>query len=270
MRKHTEKLLQILCTFLAVLLVVQLVRLVSRVNPLGQIRVPALPTLSGATNTPIPGKATNLSTGQIISTNKTNLAQRGDTGKVDTNAVASTNGLGDRTKPPVVSNAGPTSLTLSNALSKPGSNLVSQVGTNMPMNIETNRTNLLSGARPPGSGMSPPGMMMPPRSMPGKAADLPPAVQARVQRVVESEILGQIMRPLPMALLGIAGHAAIIRSPTGQIGLVKEGEQIGGIKLLTIGTNRVLIEQDAEKKELMIFSGMGGDSLVTDKKEPQR
>ena len=70
------------------------------------------------------------------------------------------------------------------------------------------------------------------------------------------------MRPLPMALLGIAGEVAFLRSANGQTGLVKEGDSLGDIKLLRIGINRVLIEQDGQKKELTIFSGYGSDSML--------
>jgi hypothetical protein len=99
--------------------------------------------------------------------------------------------------------------------------------------------------------------------MPGmKAASLPPEIQARVDRVTDSEIFGPVMHPMPMALLGIAGKMAFLRSPSGQTGLVKEGDDLGEIKLLRIGINRVLVEQDGQKKELMIFSGFGGESLL--------
>ena len=62
--------------------------------------------------------------------------------------------------------------------------------------------------------------------------------------------------------MGIAGQSAFLRAPSGQTGLVKEGEDLGDIKLLRIGTNRVLVEQDGKKQELMIFSGLGGESLL--------
>jgi len=102
----------------------------------------------------------------------------------------------------------------------------------------------------------------PPQPMQGKKADLPPAVQARVDLVVESGILGPFMRPMPMALLGIAGEDAFLRAPDGQTGMVKEGADLGAIKLLRIGTNRVLVEENGEKKELTLFAGMGGESLL--------
>jgi hypothetical protein len=103
---------------------------------------------------------------------------------------------------------------------------------------------------------------------PGKrGADLPPAMQTRISRIVDSEILGPVMRPLPMGLLGIAGEFAFLRSANGQTGLVKEGDSLGDLKLLRIGINRVLVEQDGQKQELMIFSGYGGDSLLPKQKD---
>jgi len=98
--------------------------------------------------------------------------------------------------------------------------------------------------------------------MPGQGRAVPPEILARVDRIVDSEILGPIMRPLPIALLGIAGNVAILRSANGQTGLVKEGNDLGGLKLLRIGINRVLVEDEGQKKELMIFSGLGGQSLL--------
>jgi hypothetical protein len=90
---------------------------------------------------------------------------------------------------------------------------------------------------------------------------------ARVDRITASEILGPVIRPLPMALLGLAGEEALLRGPNGQAGLVKEGDSLGELKLLRIGTNRVLVEQAGEKKELMIFSGYGGETLVPKEKD---
>ena len=92
--------------------------------------------------------------------------------------------------------------------------------------------------------------------------DVPPAVQTRIDRIVQSEILGPVLRPLPMALLGIAGHDAFLRAPNGQTGLLREGDELGGVKLLRIGTNRVLVEHEGQKKELTIFSGYGSETLL--------
>ena len=101
-----------------------------------------------------------------------------------------------------------------------------------------------------------------------KGTNLPAAVQARIDRITQSEVLAPIVRPLPMALLGIAGSDAFLRAPNGQTGLVKEGAELGGVKLLRIGTNRVLIEHEGQKKELTLFSGFGGQPLEA-KEEPQ-
>jgi hypothetical protein len=99
------------------------------------------------------------------------------------------------------------------------------------------------------------------------ATNLPPAISAHIDRITQSEILGQIIRPLPMALLGIAGQDAFLRAPSGQTGLLKEGEELGGVKLLRIGTNRVLIEHEGQQKELSVFSGFGSESLLPKQKE---
>jgi hypothetical protein len=99
------------------------------------------------------------------------------------------------------------------------------------------------------------------------ATNLPPAISARIDRVTQSEMLGAIIRPLPMALLGIAGQDAFFRAPNGQTGLLKEGEELGGVKLLRIGTNRVLIEHEGQQKELSVFSGFGSETLLPKQKE---
>ena len=96
---------------------------------------------------------------------------------------------------------------------------------------------------------------------------LAPAVQARIDRITQSEILAPVMRPLPMALLGLAGRDAFLRAPNGQTGLIREGDELGGIKLLRIGTNRVLIEHEGQKKELMMFEGFGSETLLLKEKE---
>ena len=94
-------------------------------------------------------------------------------------------------------------------------------------------------------------------------AALPPAVQSRVERITQSEILGPVMRPLPMALLGLAGEDAFLRAPNGQTGLMRVGDELGGIRLLRIGTNRVLIEHEQQQKELTLFAGFGGEPLLS-------
>ena len=99
------------------------------------------------------------------------------------------------------------------------------------------------------------------------ATNLPPAISARIDRITQSEVLGPVIRPLPMALLGIAGRDAFLRAPNGQTGLLKEGEELAGVKLLRIGTNRVLIEHEGQQKELSVFSGFGSETLLPKQKE---
>ena len=116
------------------------------------------------------------------------------------------------------------------------------------------------------------GMSFGPGGMPGggRAAELPLEIKARVDRIYESELFGPVMRPMPMALQSIAGNSAFLRSPGGQTGLVKEGDTLGEIKLLRIGINRVLVEQDGKRTELMIFGGYGGESLMPNEKETSK
>src|SRR5208283_1631810 len=95
-----------------------------------------------------------------------------------------------------------------------------------------------------------------------KKAELPPEVQARVAKIIDSELLGPAIRPMPLALIGIADEEAFIQATNGQTGPVKVGGEMAGIKLLRIGVNRVVVEQDGEKKELTLFGGIGGESLL--------
>ena len=99
--------------------------------------------------------------------------------------------------------------------------------------------------------------------------NLPPVIQARVARIADSEILGPVPRPpvIPAALLGIAGQDAFVRTSTGQTHTLRVGEEFSGLKLLQIGTNRVLVEENGNKKELMMFSGFGSEPLLPKGKE---
>jgi hypothetical protein len=98
--------------------------------------------------------------------------------------------------------------------------------------------------------------------MGGPPVALPKEIQARVDKIVDSEMFAPVMHPLPMQLFGIAGDTAFLRTDSGQSGLVKEGDSLGDVKLVRIGTNRVLVEQNGNLKELMIFDGYGGESLM--------
>ena len=106
------------------------------------------------------------------------------------------------------------------------------------------------------------------RSFSPDTNSLPSEVQARIERISESQILGQIMKPpksMP-ALLGIAGRDVFIRAPDGQTGMVQEGEEFGGVKLLRVGTNRVLIQYEGKTNELTVFEGFGSESLLPKEK----
>jgi hypothetical protein len=91
--------------------------------------------------------------------------------------------------------------------------------------------------------------------------EIPPGITARIDRITQSEIFGPVQRPLPMGLIGIFGNEASLRTPHGQVGWLKEGDELGGVKLVRIGTNRILVEHEGQLKELTIFGGFGGESL---------
>jgi len=127
-----------------------------------------------------------------------------------------------------------------------GTNSVSKAGTNAASGKEMAKK---GGPRP--------------RGEPGKVPDdLPPLIKGRIERITMSEILGQIVRPMPMALLGIADKDVFLRAPDGQTGMLKVGGELGGVKLLQVGTNRILIEHEGQKKELTLFSGLGSETLM--------
>jgi hypothetical protein len=96
----------------------------------------------------------------------------------------------------------------------------------------------------------------------------PPDIPERHRSVATSGVLGAVPKaPPPPALLGLAGKYAILRAPGGETDLVAEGGQIGGVKLIRIGINRVLIEHQGKVEELAIFSGLGGAPLAAPGKE---
>lgn len=285
MLERWEPVLKAICLALAALVLFQVARLVMRSDPLAHLNIPELPTLPPDTNAPTGGTGTN------------SLAAPGS-GKVGTNtaqpgvpiAGAATNGPAGRESAKTGSIAShsvsaqketnPASPTAA-AIINTNSTIDPRSGvkeTNTVVRPDTGGSKLSatpSGSTPRGAGVSaglPPDMAamgMGPFGRPGASAapELPLPIRARVDRITDSEILGPIMRPLPMALLGIAGNVAFLRAANGQTGLVKEGDNLGGLKLLRIGTNRVLVEDDGQKKELTIFSGYGGESLLPKQKD---
>jgi len=103
-------------------------------------------------------------------------------------------------------------------------------------------------ATPPKGGKKPPAVKLP---------ELYAAIQTR-------GIFGVVppRPPIPILLEGIGSDFAFIRSAKGRSGLVKAGETFDGIKVLEIGRNRVLIEVEGKKRELTIYQGLGGGSLL--------
>jgi hypothetical protein len=289
MLERSEPVLKVLCAAFAAILLFQAVRLLMRSEPLAHLNIPAVPTLPPDTNAPAGGAATNSlaasgtrkagtnaarDAAKIVSA-ATNSSSGHESGKIGTNdphSVAAQKG----TNPPsplAESKTGTNSSTEPRSGTKE-TNAVSRSGPR-PDLVRTNLSATLSGVTNRGPGVSagvPPqtaSMGMGPPGRPGimTAPELPLPIQARVDRITDSEILGPIMRPLPMALLGIAGDVAFLRAANGQAGIVKEGDSLGSLKLLQIGTNRVLVEDGGQKKELTIFSGYGGESLLPKEKD---
>ena len=95
-----------------------------------------------------------------------------------------------------------------------------------------------------------------------KNGPLPPTIEKRSSKLQQSGILGRTPKPPPMALIGIAEPFAFLQTPDGQTGKVKEGETLRGVKVLKVGSNRVLVEHDGQTSELSIFSGIGSESLM--------
>lgn len=302
MRERSELILKIVCGVLAALLLVQLVRLVIHTGPLRGVRIPELPTLPASpdqtaakgTNI-VTGKAsvTNVTnvvtnqmsgekgtnsgatqtvvTGQVLSTNATNTVTSQKSEEKGTNSTTAQASAKTETNSPanpagpLETNSAPTRSSKTTETNSPSGQASDKTQTNAALKLaaEKTGTNAVAtnavAARTPGKtgpppSMSPPGMT--------KLPELPPLIQARIDKIAQSEILAPFMRRMPMALLGIAGQDAFLRAPSGQTGLVKEGGELGGIKLLQIGINRVLVEQEGEKKELTIFSGLGSESLL--------
>jgi hypothetical protein len=130
----------------------------------------------------------------------------------------------------------------------------------------------MTGSRPMPPGMPPRGMpmMMGGMGAPGLPPNTPPEIKDRLDKIYQSQILGMIIRPMPMALQGIAGKEVFIRTATGQSGMASEGSEFGGVKILKVGTNRVLVEVDGKEQELTLFQGLGSDSLLSKGKENQK
>jgi hypothetical protein len=288
LRQRAELALKILCLFLAGVVLFELKGVVVRWNPFRGATVPDLPALTVATNNP-PGVAhgTNLlATTDLKGTNgaphsaATNVVQSGTATNINhlpppmlaENKTNHGTNLSVHVEPPVTATNAMTNAIAKTDAPPSATNFASAMistngGTNLLLSSTASGTNATSKSKKKKSGASPmpdmAGMNFGSSGPPGKhGPDLPPAVQARISKITDSEILGPVMHPLPMALLGIAGDVAFLRSDSGQTGMEKVGDTLDDIKLLRIGVNRVLIEQNGQKKELTMFSGYGSDSLL--------
>jgi hypothetical protein len=228
MLERYERILKTLCAVLGAVVLYEVSHLAMHINPLRHVAIPALPALATEATAPKSARRTNSEPKA-----SSNLQPHAS----GTNATASSNELG----PIAPGKPGTNALVLTEAKTTPPMPMTEMTMPGMPV---------MGGHPRPGGGM------------PG-AADLPAEIKARVDCIAESEILGPMDHPLPMALLGIAGDQAFLRTDSGETGLVKIDAKLGDLKLLQIGINRVLVEKNGEKKELTIFSGLGGNSLLS-------
>lgn len=263
MRKHHELILKIACCALAGLVLFQLARLVLRSNPLRGVRIPELPSLSAGLDATNAAKAGVVAAGKVAGTNATNTVTSKTSEAKVTNAITApvTAKLETSSHGPVETNSAPAQVVTKPETNSSSGKPSENAGTNTASKsaVEKSGTNA-AAAKPSGKAGR-----QSPKDQPGaaKLPELAPIIQSRIDKIVQSEMLAPRPRKMPMALLGIAGQDAFIRTPSGQTGLVKEGGELGGIKLLQIGVNRVLVEQEGEKKELTMFSGLGSESLLS-------
>ena len=263
MRDRTEKILRLACLILAALVLSQLLRTGFHVSRFFGVKIPAIPTLQTnavARTSPMPVSAPG-APASAVTPPATNLpATAGPITTSQTNA--STNVLTNAVAVKFMKSTG-TNLVLTNVVrhagtNDNGTNRDGAVAMNSPPGMMAHRH--LPPMMPGGMGFGGmPGMP----GMPGGQSPLPPEIQARVDKIVNSEIFAPVMHPMPMTLMGIAGDTAFLRTDSGQTGLVKVGDSLGDVKVVAIGINRVLVEQGGQKKELTIFDGYGGDSLLS-------
>lgn len=276
MRDPLPKLLKPACIVLAALFAMQIGRIVMRSNPLSGVEIPAVPTLTNSTNAAEPDPSvramrpsiTNNTPGAV--SNVMNSPQAGSTNPALATNVATATGISNQLAPTFLA---PTNQLPATIATVPSSSNAAVQPDTMPglAVVAHSSTNAAVSNSPPTTtraSSNTPAIAMASQSRPSirPAATRPPPelpldVRARIDRVYESELLAPIIRPMPAALMGIAGQHAMLRSSSGQSALVKEGDSVGDMKLVRIGINRVLVEEKGEQKELMIFEGFGGESL---------
>ena len=134
---------------------------------------------------------------------------------------------------------------------------------------DTEATDLSTVVNPRPAGTAPAG---PAAAPPPGGAKTPPAVKLpeRYAATHTRGIFGVVppKPPIPILLEGIGSDFAFLRSAKGRSGLVKAGETFDSIKVLEIGQNRVLIEVEGKKRELTIYHGLGGGSLLPPQEKP--
>ncbi len=91
---------------------------------------------------------------------------------------------------------------------------------------------------------------------PHQPAPISTNAQNEIQTIQASQILGRLPQPQPIMLLGIAGQYAFLQTPYGASGLAAQGEEIGGVKVLQIGTNQITIQHNSETQNLVLFPGL--------------
>lgn len=297
MRDRTEQILRGVCLVLAVLVFCAFIRGGCRAGALIGAKIPPVPTLEtnsvAATNL-LAVKLTNVPPGKASVTNSTKSVVGTNVAGVKTNSNSETIGTltnSARLEPSAPSSQPSPPLGAKESAGRSADHDLGQTSSNLLHSAKTNSPNLVSvragGTNLPGTNLLAAGTNstttntpskksrkdMPPEmargmmgggfpGMPGKPAKLPPEIQARLDKIVESELFAPVPHPQPLMLQGIAGETVFLQTPSGQTGLLKTNEPLDGIKLLRIGINRVLVEQDGEKKELMIFDGYGGESLL--------
>lgn len=284
--------LRLICVALAAMLLYQASRWMTFRDPLSSVRMPEVPTLGEGTpetnhttkvvapaeamsgnpsNTNLvstagagkPVKATNASSGGSVTSGLPVSAQMPRVDTKGTNSSAANEVSNGSTNVAKADSALQSNKSGTNASDKSGG---LKAGTNLPATASSARPDSKAGG-PAGQGRVPGGARNRlPGGMSGQLAELSPELKARVDKIYQSELFGPVIHPMPPALLGVVGREAII-SVNGQQQLLKEGADFNGLKLIKVGVNRVLIEENGKEKELMIFAGFGGETLVSKQKD---
>ncbi|HVY72404.1 MAG TPA: hypothetical protein VHH73_20885 [Verrucomicrobiae bacterium] len=284
MFERSEPVLKIICLGLAALLVLKFSHLALRNRGFDQVRIPEIPSLPSGTNSLATPKASTPASPSGGAKQTANSAAGKEGDKSSTNKVAgSTNSAGTNATMAANANTNGTNTAAAakssgadtNAAATSTNSVAGKPGganTIAKGDLPKPGPDAVAGARPggrPPRGPGMPGMMG--MGGPGNVnlSDLPEKIRSHVDKITQSEILGPVMRPIPMGLLGIAGPDVFLRAPNGQTGMIREGGELGGVKLLKVGINRVLVEENGKPVELTIYAGMGGESLMPKTKEKE-